>query len=158
MFEFIKFLQKRPSDKTIISIRIIFGLVLISVLYYNFFMQTAPAKDEIENIILFWKVSTENISDYLKIAIIATWAFPLVYGILGIFKIPLFHKKYIRIGQILLAIILWYSAAIVINQPSIDINELLIFAGFLPFFAGLTGKMIVSSAVKYGEKIKKIRV
>lgn len=154
----LSLIQKRPSDKTIITTRIVFWLILITVLYYNFFLQTAPAKDEIEKTILFGNVETSAISDYIKYWIVALWIFPLVYGILGIFKIPLFHKKFIRIGQVLLGIWLWYSACIVVNQASIDINELLILAWFLPFFAWLTWKMIVSSAIKYGEKIKKIRV
>lgn len=154
----LSLMQKRPSDKTIITIRIVFWLLLISVLYYNFFIQTAPAKDEIEKTILFGNVETSAISDYIKYGITVLWLFPLIYGILWIFKIPLFHKKYIRIGQILLGILLWYSACIVVNKPSLDINEFLILAWFLPFFAWLTGKMIMWSAIKYGEKITKIRV
>lgn len=158
MFEFIKFLQKRPSDNTIVAIRIIFWLILIIVLYYNFFGQTPPARDEIENKILFWNVDTNWIKDYFKYAIIALWFFPLLFWILGIFKIPVAHKKYIKIWQIALWILLWYSASIVVNQPHLDINELLIFAWFLPFFAWLTWKMIASYGLKYWEKIKKIRV
>jgi|GEM_PF-1560045 hypothetical protein len=51
MFEFIKFLQKRPSDKTILAIRFIFGFVLVATLYYNFFVQEAA--NEIESTMLF---------------------------------------------------------------------------------------------------------
>ena len=53
---------------------------------------------------------------------------------------------------------LWYSAALVVNTESLDINELLVLMWFLPFFAWITWKMITSKSLKYGEKINKIRV
>lgn len=158
MLWLIKFIQKRPKDSTIVAIRIIFWLLLISVLYYNFFLQNPPAKDEIEETILFWSVSTLQISDYIKYAIVSLWFFPLVFWILGLFKIPVAHKKFIKIWQITLGILLWYSACIVKNQVSLDVNEFLILVWFLPFFAWITWKMIASYWLKYWEKIKKIRV
>ncbi|RKW22387.1 hypothetical protein D8B46_05490 [Candidatus Gracilibacteria bacterium] len=158
MFEFIKFLQKRPKDSTIIIIRLIFGLLLISVLYYNFFLQ-GEESNQIEKTILFGAVpDTTPISDYIKYGIVGLGVFPLAFGIFGIFKMPLAKKKYIRIAQLIFAVLLWYSAGIVVNTESLDINEFLVFAGFLPFFAGLTGKLITSNGLKYGEKITKIRV
>lgn len=157
MFEFIKFLQKRPSDKTIITIRILFGLILVSVLYYNFFLDWAN-NNEIEKTMLFWYVDTTGFSDVIKYAIVSLWLFPILYGIANIFNIWIAKKKYIKIGQIILAILLWYSAWIVVNTESLDINEFLVFAWFLPFFAWLTWKLITSNWLKYGEKITKIRV
>ena len=98
MFEFIKFLQKRPKDRTIIIIRLIFGLLLISVLYYNFFLQWEES-NQIEKTILFWAVpDTTPISDYIKYGIVWLWVFPLAFGIFWIFKMPLAKKKYIRIA------------------------------------------------------------
>ena len=157
MFEFIKFLQKRPSDKTIITIRILFGLILVSVLYYNFFLDWAN-NNEIEKTMLFWYVDTTGFSDVIKYAIVSLWLFPILYGIANIFNIWIAKKKYIKIGQIILAILLWYSAALVVNTESLDINELLVLMWFLPFFAWLTWKLITSNWLKYGEKITKIRV
>ena len=157
MFEFIKFLQKRPSDKTIITIRILFGLILVSVLYYNFFLDWAN-NNEIEKTMLFWYVDTTSFSDVIKYAIVSLWLFPILYGIANIFNIWIAQKKYIKIGQIILAILLWYSAALVVNTESLDINELLVLMWFLPFFAWITWKMITSKSLKYGEKINKIRV
>ncbi len=157
MFEFIKFLQKRPSDKTIITIRILFGLILVSVLYYNFFLDWAN-NNEIEKTMLFWYVDTTSFSDVIKYAIVSLWLFPILYGIANIFNIWIAKKKYIKIGQIILAILLWYSAALVVNTESLDINELLVLMWFLPFFAWITWKMITSKSLKYGEKINKIRV
>ena len=157
MFEFIKFLQKRPSDKTIITIRLLFGLILVSVLYYNFFLDWAN-NNEIEKTMLFWYVDTTGFSDVIKYAIVSLWLFPILYGIANIFNIWIAKKKYIKIGQIILAILLWYSAALVVNTESLDINEFLVFAWFLPFFAWLTWKLITSNWLKYGEKITKIRV
>lgn len=157
MFEFIKFLQKRPSDKTIITIRILFGLILVSVLYYNFFLDWAN-NNEIEKTMLFWYVDTTGFSDVIKYAIVSLWLFPILYGIANILNIWIAKKKYIKIGQIILAILLWYSAALVVNTESLDINELLVLMWFLPFFAWITWKMITSKSLKYGEKINKIRV
>ena len=157
MFEFIKFLQKRPSDKTIITIRLLFGLILVSVLYYNFFLDWAN-NNEIEKTMLFWYVDTTGFSDVIKYAIISLWLFPILYGIANILNIWIAKKKYIKIGQIILAILLWYSAALVVNTESLDINELLVLMWFLPFFAWITWKMITSKSLKYGEKINKIRV
>ena len=157
MFEFIKFLQKRPSDKTIITIRLLFGLILVSVLYYNFFLDWAN-NNEIEKTMLFWYVDTTGFSDVIKYAIVSLWLFPILYGIANIFNIWIAKKKYIKIGQIILAILLWYSAAFVVNTESLDINELLVLMWFLPFFAWITWKMITSKSLKYGEKINKIRV
>ncbi len=157
MFEFIKFLQKRPSDKTIITIRLLFGLILVSVLYYNFFLDWAN-NNEIEKTMLFWYVDTTSFSDVIKYAIVSLWLFPILYGIANIFNIWIAKKKYIKIGQIILAILLWYSAALVVNTESLDINELLVLMWFLPFFAWITWKMITSKSLKYGEKINKIRV
>ena len=157
MFEFIKFLQKRPSDKTIITIRLLFGLILVSVLYYNFFLDWAN-NNEIEKTMLFWYVDTTGFSDVIKYAIVSLWLFSILYGIANIFNIWIAKKKYIKIGQIILAILLWYSAALVVNTESLDINELLVLMWFLPFFAWITWKMITSKSLKYGEKINKIRV
>lgn len=157
MFEFIKFLQKRPSDKTIITIRLLFGLILVSVLYYNFFLDWAN-NNQIEKTMLFWYVDTTGFSDVIKYAIVSLWLFPILYGIANIFNIWIAKKKYIKIWQIILAILLWYSAALVVNTESLDINELLVLMWFLPFFAWITWKMITSKSLKYGEKINKIRV
>lgn len=156
MFEFIKFLQKRPSDKTIIILRFAFWIILLSTLYYNFFIQENP--NQIENTMLFWSVETDSFKEILKYIIVALWVFPIIYWILNIFKVCVAKKKIVRISQIILWILLWYSACLVVNTENLDINELLILMWFLPFFAWITGKCIVSTCLKYGEKINKIRV
>ena len=156
MFEFIKFLKKRPSDKTILAIRFIFGFVLVATLYYNFFVQEGA--NEIESTMLFWNVDTSSFKEILKYVITALWLFPILFAVLNLSGICVAKKKIIRIIQVVFAILIWYSAALVINTENLDINELLILAWFLPFFAGVTGKCIVSTCLKYGEKIQKIRV
>lgn len=156
MFEFIKFLQKRPNDKTIISWRIILGLLLVSVLSYNFFFQTTV--NEIENSMLFGNVDTNWFKDILKYIITALWLFPILFAVLNLSWICVAKKKIVRIIQIIFWILLWYSAALVVNTWSLDINELLILLWFFPFFAWITWKCIVSNCLKYGEKINKIRV
>lgn len=153
MIWLIKFIQKRPSDKTIIAMRIIFWLILVSVLYYNFFVQENP--NTIENSMLFWSVSTIWIKEIIMYTIVALWIFPLIFWLTNM---CIAKKKYVRIAQMIFGFLLFYSAALVVNTESLDINELLILMWFFPLFAWITGKCIVSKCLKYGEQIKKIRV
>jgi hypothetical protein len=60
-------MQKRPSDLTIRIGRIIFGLILSTSLYYNFFYQTEA--NNIENILLWQKISIANL-EYIKYAFV----------------------------------------------------------------------------------------
>ncbi|MDF1682929.1 MAG: hypothetical protein P1U46_04420 [Patescibacteria group bacterium] len=42
MMQLISILQKRPKDKTIIISRIIFSIIYISIVGYNFLLQENP--------------------------------------------------------------------------------------------------------------------
>lgn len=146
MFEFIKFLQKRPTDKTILVGRIIFGLLFIGVTYYNF--------------IYLWKdlelgfVNEEN-STLVKYIIVGLWLIPLC---MWVSNICLLHKKYMRILQILFSIIIFIISGAVPESPDLDFGVILFFMGLLPLFAGITWKCITTKCIKYKEKITKIRV
>jgi hypothetical protein len=58
---FIKLLQKRPSDLIIRLGRVIFGLLLVSSLYYNLIMQG----DKIDTN-FFWVELTPQVVEYIK--------------------------------------------------------------------------------------------
>lgn len=156
MFEFIKFIQKRPSDKTIIISKILLWIILIFSLYYSFFLKQTP--NEIEKFIFFWMFSTNWFENIIKYTITTLWLFPILFAILNLTWVCVAKKKIIKILQIIFWILLWYSAALIVNTNELDINEVLMILWFFPFFAWLTWKCIISKCLKYGEKINKIRV
>lgn len=146
MFEFIKFLQKRPSDKTILTSRIVFWLIYISVTYYNFIYLWKGLE--------MWFVSEENIT-IAKYVVVALWIVPLF---MGISNICLLHKKYMRILQIIFSIMLFYISASIPESSELDFDIIIFLMAFFPLWAGITGKCITTTCLKYREKITKIRV
>lgn len=153
MFEFLKILQKRPSDKTILIWRILFWLIIILVLYYNFFLDWEN-NNQIENVI-FWQTLTQNTKDYLKYFIIALWIVPII---MWVSNICITRKKYVRIIQICFGILLFFCASFIKDGQSLDIDHLLDLLWFLPLLAWITWKCITTKCMKYWEKINKIRV
>ena len=154
MMWLIKFLQKRPSDNTIYFGRIIFGLILITSLYYNLIYQW----DKLENnfIWLFENVS-ENTLNIIKYVLVGLWIIPVI---MWIARICFLKKKYMRIIQIAFGIFLFYISSKIIpgNANKLDVDSLIAFLWFLPLFAGITWKCIAEKCLKYWEKITKIRV
>ncbi len=146
---FISFMQKRPSDMTIRLGRIIFGLILILTLYYNLIFQW----DKIETTFLFMNI--ENNLEYVKYALVSLWIIPLIMWIV---KMCILKKKYMRIIQIIFGIFLFYISSIIVQGPSLDVDSLIAFMGFLPLLAWITWKCIPSYCMKHAEKITKIRV
>ncbi|MDD5770315.1 MAG: DUF2892 domain-containing protein [Candidatus Gracilibacteria bacterium] len=152
MMGLIKFLQKRPSDKTILIGRIIFGLIYILVMYYNLFILGKG----IDNEYLFGSiVLNENNTNILKYIITFIGIVPLI---MGITNICLLKKKYLRIVQIIFGILLFYIASSIKTSPSLDFDTLIGFMGLFPLIAGITGKCITTKCLKYKEVITKIRV
>ncbi|NVP17641.1 hypothetical protein HUU51_02885 [Candidatus Gracilibacteria bacterium] len=152
MLGFIKFLQKRPSDKTIIIGRILFGLIYMSAMYYNFFIQENP--NTLENV-FFWQEVSENTLTYITYFIIAIGIVPVI---MGATNICVAKKSIMRIVQIIFGISLFYISSKIVEGPNLDVDSLVFFMGLLPFFAGITGKCITSKCMKFGEKVTKIRV
>lgn len=154
MLWFIKFMQKRPSDNSIIIGKIIFGLILSWSLYYNFFHQAET--NTISNELLFGLVKlTEQTSIYLMYFFCALWLFPII---MWVSKACVAKKKYIRYAQIFFAFTLFYLSIIIVETPTLDVDSLMFLFALFPLFAGITGKCITSNCLKYGEEIKKIRV
>ncbi|MDD2907102.1 MAG: hypothetical protein PHH98_00530 [Candidatus Gracilibacteria bacterium] len=152
MMEFIKFLQKRPTDKTILIGRTIFGLLYIIVMYYNFFIQETP--NTLENVMFWQNLSPETLTG-ITYGIIALGIVPII---MGVANICVAKKKIMRIVQIVFGIVLFYISSKIVKGPDLDVDSLVFFMAFLPLIAGITGKCITSKCMKYAEKINKIRV
>lgn len=152
MLWFIKILQKRPSDKTIIIWRIAFGLIYMITMYYNLFIQETP--NTLENVFFWQEVSTQTLN-YISYFIIAIWIVPVI---MWATNICVAKKSIMRIVQIIFGISLFYISSKIVEGPDLDVDALVFFMAFLPFFSWITGKCITSKCMKFGEKVTKIRV
>lgn len=152
MMEFIKFLQKRPTDKTILIWRTIFWLLYIIVMYYNFFIQETP--NTLENVMFWQNLSPETLT-WITYGIIALWIVPII---MWVANICVAKKKIMRIVQIVFGIVLFYISSKIVKGPDLDVDSLVFFMAFLPLIAWITWKCITSKCMKYAEKINKIRV
>jgi len=146
---FVKFMQKRPNDKTILFWRISFWLFYIALMYYNLITLNKAIDDEY----FFWLLKVENIL-IAKYIMISIWLVPIIMWITNICLLP---KKYIRIVQIVFGIILFYIAWS-IKTTDIDFDMIIWFMWLLPLIAWITWKCITTKCMKYMEKIIKIRV
>ena len=150
MMWFVKFMQKRPSDKTIKIARIVFGLILILSLYYNLIIQA----DAIQST-LFWRDFTDSQLNIIKYIVISLWIIPVF---MWVTNICLLKKKYMRIVQILFGIILFYVSSIIVDWPSLDVDSLIAIMWIFPLIAWITWKCITSNCMRFNEKITKIRI
>lgn len=152
MMWLIKFIQKRPSDKTILGGRILFWLLYVGVMYYNLIYLNKGIDSEY----LFGAVVLDagwvQIAKYVMTAL---WVIPMF---MGLTNICLLKKKHMRIVQVVFWIALFYIAWSIEENANLDFDVLIWFMGLLPLFAGITGKCITSKCLKYREKITKIRV
>ncbi|PID87502.1 hypothetical protein CSB07_00855 [Candidatus Gracilibacteria bacterium] len=146
----IKFLKKRPSDKTIRISRIVFGLILIGALFYNLIYLDKAIDTE-----YFGQEIDEKGLMIAKYIMISLGIIPLI---MGVTNICLLKSKYMRIMQIFYAIVLFYVSSSIAESPDLDIDVLVGFMGLLPLIAGITGKCITKNCLRYGEKVTKIRV
>lgn len=152
MMWFIKFIQKRPSDKTILSGRILFWLLYIWVMYYNLIYLNKGIDSEYFFGTLVLDAQWIEIAKYIMTGI---WIVPVF---MWLTNICLLKKKYMRIIQVVFWIVLFYIAGSIEESANLDFDVLIWFMGILPLFAGITGKCITSKCLKYREKITKIRV
>lgn len=150
MMWFIKFMQKRPSDNAIRIARVIFGLTLIWSLYYNLIYQWGEIETN-----FFWMEVNESYIEYIKYLFIWLWIFPLF---MWITNMCVMKKKYMRYTQIWFWILLFYISSKIVEWPTLDVDSLIALMWVIPLLVWITGKWITSSCMRYGEKIKKIRV
>lgn len=154
MMWLINFIQKRPSDKTILWGRIIFWLIYILAMYYNLIY---IGKD-IDSEYLFWAlVLQEENKIIVKYIITFIWIVPVF---MWITNICLLKSKYMRIIQIIFWIVLFYISWMIVPSPEavLDVDFLIWLMWILPLLAWITWKCITSNCLKYKEKITKIRV
>lgn len=149
---FIKFVQKRPTDTTIMVVRMLLWMLLIWSLYYNLIIQWDALETN-----FFWMEVPEAYIDYIKYIFIWIWIIPLV---IWLFNLCLLRKKWKKILQISLWVILFYiSSKIVPSDPNkLDVDSLVAFLWFIPLFSWITWKCITTKCLKFWEKITKIRV
>jgi len=158
---FIKFLQKRPSDKTIRIGRIVFGLTFIILIYYNLIYLWKDIKNTYLDFSFFWYtlshwyVLYDHTLEYIKYWIMAIWLVPIV---MWAFDICMLRKKYIKIVQIIFWLVLFYIASIIQSWSNLDVDFVIWLMWLLPIIAWITWKCITKKCLKFWEKIKKIRV
>lgn len=152
MMWLIKFFQKRPTDKTILIARAVFGMLYVWVMYYNLIVLGKGIDSEY----LFGSVvlneANMQIAKYVMISI------GIVPVIMWATNICIHKKKYVRIIQIIFWILLFYIASSLTESPNLDYDVLIGFMWIFPLFAGITGKCITTKCMKYKETITKIRV
>lgn len=152
MMWLIKFLQKRPQDKTILIGRSIFWLLYIGIMYYNLIFLDKWIDSEYLFGSIILSQSSIEIAKYIMISI---WIIPLF---MGITNICLLKKKHVKMIQIFFWILIFYVAGSISESPNLDFDIIIGFMWFLPLFAGISWKCITSKCLKYKEKITKIRV
>ena len=151
MMWFVKLLQKRPTDKTIRTLRIVFWIIIIVSTYYSLiYTGNRDIQDS-----LFWHDLWENWKNIIKYVIVSLWIIPLF---MWVTNMCLLKSKYIRIMQIIFWIILFYVASIIKASPDLWVDTLIWIIGFIHLIWWITWKLITKSCLRYWEKITKIRV
>lgn len=174
MLKFVEFIQKRPKDRTIRSIRAGYGLVLAALLVLANADYSLP----------YASVLGEPNATYAEYALAAL---VLVPGIVAAFGWCVAKRKIVRLAQLGGAIFLFVLASSItatqVAAPSvptaasgtlsaselagvqkaetpepIDVAGWLRLLAILPILSAITGKMVTEKCLKHGEVIKKIRV
>lgn len=109
MFKFIEFLQKRPSDRTILNARMIFGVVIALLLGLNF-----------SEITLNLPESLEMYGQEIQYGLFIFAVVPFLMGMTGI---CLAKRKYVRIIQIIFGIVLLIIGNALIDTKDISVNS-----------------------------------
>lgn len=152
MMGLIKLLQKRPTDKTILVGRVVFGLIYIGVMYYNLII----LNKWIDSVYFFGSVELSieqvQLTKYIMTGI------GIVPVLMGLSNICIHKKKFVRIIQIIFGFVLFYIAGSIEESAQLDFDVLIGLMWILPLFAGITGKCITTKCMKYKETITKIRV
>ncbi|MBW7954941.1 hypothetical protein H3C61_03955 [Candidatus Gracilibacteria bacterium] len=152
MIGIIKFLQKRPSDNTILFGRIAFGVLYTAIMWYNLIY----LNKDIDSVYFFGFLEL-SIEQVLITKYIFT-GLGIIPIFMGVTNICLLKKKYLKMLQIFFAIVLFYIAGSIKDSATLDFDIIIGLMGLLPLFAGITGKCITTKCLKYKEKITKIRV
>lgn len=152
MIGIIKFLQKRPSDKTILFWRITFWVLYTAIMWYNLIY----LNKDIDSVYFFWLLEL-SIEQVLVTKYIFTWLW-IIPVFMWVTNICLLKKQYLKMVQIFFAIVLFYIAWSIKDSATLDFDIIIWLMWLLPLFAWITGKCITTKCLKYKEKITKIRV
>lgn len=152
MIGIIKFLQKRPSDNTILFWRIAFWVLYTAIMWYNLIY----LNKDIDSVYFFWFLEL-SIEQVLITKYIFTWLW-IIPIFMWVTNICLLKKKYLKMLQIFFAIVLFYIAWSIKDSATLDFDIIIWLMWLLPLFAWITGKCITTKCLKYKEKITKIRV
>lgn len=152
MMWLINFIQKRPTDKTILIWRILFWTIYIWVMYYNLIYLNKQIDTDYLFGYLILNINYILIAKYIMIWV---WIIPVI---LWITNLCIHKKKYVKIVQIIFWIIIFYIAWSIKESPNLDFDVLIWLMWILPLTAWITWKCITTKCLKYKEKITKIRV
>ena len=150
MMKFLQLLTKRPKDTTILRGLIVFWLLIAFSNYYNLIYQGDALETQ-----FFWQDLSANTVLIIKYIFVAVGLIPIY---LWITKQCVLKKKYMRYLQWWFGVLLLYMSSKVVETPKLDVDALLFLLAFPAIIAGITGKCITSTCLKYKEKIQKIRV
>lgn len=109
MFKLIEFFQRRPKDTTIRTIRIIFGLLIAALLGFH-----------LGDITLNLPESAKAYEQYIIYGLFVFALLPIVMGATGI---CFAKRKYIRIAQITLGIILMIVGNALIETKTVTMTQ-----------------------------------
>lgn len=173
MFQLIEFLKKRPSDLSIRIIRVLFSLGIAALLILARADYTLPFQSHYESFALIVKyvlaalfVVHAIVFGFLRLCVTKRATMKKLQMLSGVLMLVLGNLMGTALAPHESATSTQHGPVSISNldqatvQPRNPINVGFYFAllGLLPLIAGISGKMITSSCLRYGEKIVKIRV
>lgn len=170
LMKFAQLLQKRPSDRTIRTLKVIFGACFIAL------FAAAP-----QDYTLPYQYLYEQHALITKYVIAGFGILPILSGLSGLCVFKRKTMKRVQLGAGILLFVLGIMISPVKNEnvtqaplsgsasfselsksntapTRVPVGGLLIILAFLPLFGGITGKCVTEKCLKYKETIKKIRV
>ncbi len=145
----LKWLTKRPTDTQIRMGNIVFWGILICIIAYNLFYLQKPLQEN-----FFW-VNVGNNVMFIKLLCLALGFIPLS---MWLWNICFVRAKYMRILQAFIGVFLMYISYKIPESPILDFDTLLFILWCIALVAGILGKAITKTCLRYGEKVQKIRV
>lgn len=118
LMKFIAIVQARPSDVTIRILRVLFWLIILSAIYFEFSKYNLAYP---EFILSNYQEVLDKYSDYIKVWVL--WIFGLVPIFMWITWICFLKKKKMRILQIIFWVILMISSFYIISENNLDKNS-----------------------------------
>ena len=150
MMKLAQLMMKRPSNAQIRSIKAWTGLALILIWVVAFYVNNLELNDTIFGIGL--DDTSKIIAQYL---IILLWI-PLL--VLWGLDISVLSRGRTRILQIVFWIFLMIVWGMFQNTPTLTVDFFYPLIWFFIIIAGISGKLITTKGLKYGQKVTKIRV